>query len=225
MAQYSPTYIAELQRKHNLIYWKLYDRSKKLLIDSQESTTPLERSIEALQNTLENCTGDVVYLELYGDVPKKRTDGGPMPKTYEMFVRLDNSHAGAGRGAPAPGGQMFDQILALHNQIAEMRIEAVKKEMEAQIAGPPAPSVWEELVKQCTPYIPKLLDRMDKPQQVSAPPTPSRSGSAPSTNQLETISAKFEKVDPDYLNTLAKMAEYLEKNPGVLPNIKAIVGA
>lgn len=225
MAQYSPTYIAELQRKHNLIYWKLYDRSKKLLIDSQESPTQLERSIESLQDTLDNCTGDVVYLELYGDVPKKRTDGGPMPKTYEMFVRLDNSHAGAGRGAPAPGGQMFDQILALHAQIAEMRIEAVKKDMEAQIAGPPAPSIGEKLAEALLPHVPKILGMFEKPQQVGSPPSAARSGSAPSTNQLQTISAKFEKVDPDYLNTLAKMAEYLEKNPGVLPNIKAIVGA
>lgn len=228
MAQFSPNYVAELQRKHDLKYWKVYDRTKKFFIDSQETDVPLEASINNLQNTLDACTGDVVYLILYGDVPKTRREGGAMPKSYEMLVRLDNAASGAIRGVTGtvPGGPTFADVLALHNQIAEMRIAAVKAEMEAQISGPPEPGITEKFVEALMPMVPKIIGMFEnKTNQVSGPPAPARSGAAPATNQLETISAKFEKVDPDYLNTLAKMAEYLEKNPGVLPNIKAIVGA
>ena len=44
-------------------------------------------------------------------------------------------------------------------------------------------------------------------------------------NNLEETLQKFAQVDPNYQETLKKMADYLQKNPGVLPNIKSIIGA
>jgi len=44
-------------------------------------------------------------------------------------------------------------------------------------------------------------------------------------NDMKNTFEKFSQVDPDYKNTLAKMADYLEKNPGVLSQIKLIINA
>ena len=45
------------------------------------------------------------------------------------------------------------------------------------------------------------------------------------SNDMKQTFDKFANVDPDYKNTLAKMADYLETNPSVLQQIKLIIGA
>ena len=58
---------------------------------------------------------------------------------------------------------------------------------------------------------------MNKPKAAISGPAPDQ--------DLAAAFQKFESVDPDYKNTIVKMAEYLTKNPAVLPQIKAIIGA
>lgn len=223
MAQFSPAYIADLQRKHRLIYWKVYDRSKKLLIDSQETEVSLEESITYLQDTLENCTGDVCLVILYGDVPKKRQDGGTMPKTYEMFVRLEGAGYVGRATTPAQGAPTFSELLKLHEKIAEMKLEAQKRELEAQLAGNADSSPVNRLVSHLIEgnHLTSILSMLTTKPQAPAVAAPAASG----TDPLAAAMKKLAGIDPDYINTLVKMADYLEKNPVVLPQIKTIIGA
>jgi hypothetical protein len=224
MAQFSPAYIEELQRKHKLKYWKVYDRSKKLLIDSQEQLeASLDESIIWLQDTLRNCTGDTVLVILYDDQPKHRTDGGKMPKSYEMYVRLENAGHASRAAVPATGAPTFSELLHLHQVIADMKLEAQRKEMEAQLEAPAESSPVDKLITHLIEgnHLTSILSMITAKPQAPAVAAPAASG----TDPLAAAIKKLSGIDPDYINTLVKMADYLEKNPVVLPQIKTIIGA
>jgi hypothetical protein len=49
-------------------------------------------------------------------------------------------------------------------------------------------------------------------------------GAPASTNMNETLKT-FAEVDPNYEQTLSKMANYIKENPSILNQIKAVIGA
>jgi hypothetical protein len=63
MAFVSPEYVKQTQLKHQLVYWKITDKTKKTVIDRNNASS-LNNSIEELQQAL-NITGDYVVVFLY----------------------------------------------------------------------------------------------------------------------------------------------------------------
>jgi hypothetical protein len=95
-------------------------------------------------------------------------------------------------------------------------MEKLKMEMESQNQD----SVWSRLGEKLIQNeslvlaLTGLISKLSAPKQIASPQQ------AP-TDFEETIS-RLSQVDPDYKNTLAKMTSYLEKNPGVIDQIKPI---
>ncbi len=69
----------------------------------------------------------------------------------------------------------------------------------------------ETLVAALTGLIMNLgAPKVAQPARVEAP------------SDIDETLSRLSQVDPDYKNTLAKMTSYLEKNPGVIDQIKPI---
>ena len=67
MLHVTPDYVRDLQLKHNLVFWKICDKTKKAVINRNQ-TNNLSASIDELQNAL-NIAGDYVVVTLYNQEP------------------------------------------------------------------------------------------------------------------------------------------------------------
>jgi hypothetical protein len=218
MAQVSPQHCTDLQVKHNLPYWRIMDKSKKLVIDRNQSNV-LDESIEELKNTLAACMGDSVYVTLYEFKPEKMGEAGSKGKSFDCIVKLNDPYLNTSSRQNIAGAPTFNDLLALHSKIQLLEIEKIKSQYE-EINGSKQSSV-DKLINKLleTDIITLLLSSNMKPANNTG------AINAPANNDLEKALVKLEIIDPNYKNTLIKMAEYLHNNPGVLPQIKAIIGA
>ena len=89
MAFVSPEYVKQTQLKHQLIYWKITDKTKKTVIDRNNASS-LQNSIEELQQAL-NITGDYVVVFFYNEEPAKTTAGSTKSKTFEINLKLNDT--------------------------------------------------------------------------------------------------------------------------------------
>jgi hypothetical protein len=95
-------------------------------------------------------------------------------------------------------------------------MEKLKMEMESQNQD----SVWTRLGEKLIQNeslvlaLTGLISKFSAPKQIASPQQ------APT--DIDDTLTRLSQVDPDYKNTLAKMTSYLEKNPGVIDQIKPI---
>jgi hypothetical protein len=122
----------------------------------------------------------------------------------------------------APGIQEY---LALHDKIRQVELEKMRMELESNQADSPWMRLGEKLLQNdalvmaITGAISKFAAGKQQPQRIAQSQTTTAPGEISET--LERLA----KVDPDYLDTLEKMTSYLEKNPGVIDQIKPIFNA
>jgi hypothetical protein len=221
MAFVSPEYVKNMQLQHSCPYWKVTDRTKKLVINRNESSV-LNTSIDQLQETLSNCQGDYVCVTLYTVKPEKTETDTKRGQMFDLMVKLNDPFVNVPQKGIS-GAPTFSDLLALHSKIQQYEIEKIKSQYEA--ASEQKETAFDRLINKLVEgdnvntLISVLLAKMNKPAKQTA------AISAPADDSLATAFTKMEAVDPDYKNTLVKMAEYLHKNPAVLPQIKAIIGA
>ena len=222
MAQVSPQYCSDLQNKHNLPYWRVMDKAKKLVINRNQSTN-LDLSIEELQNTLEACIGDAVYVTLYEFKPEKMAEAGAKGKSFDLIVKINDPYVNTGSKNNVAGAPTFTDLLNLHSKIQAYEIEKIKTQYEAanEIKESAVDRLLNKLLEgeQINTLVSILMSKVMKPANNTG------AINAPANNDLEKAFIKLEAVDPNYKHTLIKMAEYLHTNPAVLPQIKAIIGA
>lgn len=223
MAQVSPQYCSDMQIKHNLAYWRVMDKSKKLVINRNSNSSNLEASIQDLADCLEACIGDCVYVTLYEYKPEKITETTSKGKSFDLMVKINDPYVNTGSRSNISGAPSFTDLLNLHSKIQSYEIEKIKNQYEA--ANESKESAVDRLInkllegEQINTLVSILMSKVMKPA------TNTGAINAPANNELEKAFTKLEAVDPDYKHTLIKMAEYLHSNPGVLPQIKAIIGA
>lgn len=221
MAFVSPEYVKSMQLQHNCPYWRVTDRTKKLVINRNESAV-LNTSIDQLQETLNNCSGDYVFVTLYTVKPEKAETDTKRGQSFDLMVKLDDPFVNTPQKGAVAGAPTFSDLLALHSKIQQYEIEKIKSQYEAasEIKETAFDKLINKLVEgdQLNTLISILMTKINKPKAAI-------SGPAPADQELAQAFQKFESVDPDYKNTIVKMAEYLTKNPAVLPQIKAIIGA
>jgi hypothetical protein len=210
---------AKLQRQQNAIYWKVTDKSKKLTINRNDELKPIENSIELLRETLKDCIGDYVNVTLYTEKPTQLEKGSIKGKIFELLVQLEsNNHYKQPQQHAGINAPNFDSILDLHKKVMELEYEKKLAEAtEEKTRVKPIDKLIEKLTQGDT------INTLIMAFMQKATKQPEAIGAIP--NDMETTFEKFQKVDPNYKNTLAKMADYLEKNPGVLSQIKLIIGA
>lgn len=226
MAFVSPEYVKQMQLQHNAPHWRVTDRTKKLVINRNESAT-LNTSIDQLQETLTNCVGDYVCVTLYTIKPEHLETGSKRGLTFDLMVKLNdpyingNNKSGSGSSGSGPS---FQDMLNLHARIQQYEIDKIKAEYEYNTDK--KESAIDKLIGKLADsdalntLITILMTKVNKPKNVISSPD-----QISGTSNLNQTISKLQSIDPDVENTLAAMANYLEKNPSVLPQIKSIIGA
>jgi hypothetical protein len=209
----SPEYVKQMQIQHNAPFWRLTDRTKKLVINRNESSV-LNTSIDQLADALNACNGDYVCVTLYTIRPEQLESGSKRGQQFELMVKLNDPYVNAKSPSQTQiNGPSWADMMAMHDKINQMQIERIKLE-------------YENVEKEST--LEKLLNHPKLDLFITALMTPKKQHqeniSGPKDQINETLN-KLSSIDPDYENTLAKMAEYLKQNPSVLPQIKTIIGA
>lgn len=221
MAYVTPEYVRNLQKTHDCKYWRVYDSGGKVLINKCDSDIGISASCEMLQDTIENCIGESVNVRLFTNKPTKSEEGAPRENGLSLRVKLPNSPSNTIGRLPAQAynsnSPSLQDYISLHDKIRQVEMEKLKMEMEAEQADSPWTRLGEKLLQNetlvaaLTGLIMNLgAPKVNQPAQVAAP-----------SDLNETLS-RLSQVDPDYKNTLAKMTSYLEKNPGVIDQIKPI---
>lgn len=215
MAQITPQYAESLQKKHGFKFWKVYDRSRKE-IDNNTRDISVNESAQLLQETLNNVTGDTCYITFLADETKK---GGKQPERLDVSIKLHDGVVNPVKNSV--NGIPISDFLSLQEKFFETKLELER----ARISEPPEAklSAMDKIVNHLVEgnHIPTLISALSNIGKKPAPPV--EEINAP--DDLAETLRKFSKVDPTYTETLKKMADYLEKNPAVLPQIKTIIGA
>lgn len=221
MAYVTPEYVRNLQKTHDCKYWRVYDSGGKVLINKCDSDIGISASCEMLQDTIENCIGESVNVRLFTNKPTKSEEGAPRENGLSLRVKLPNSPSNTIGRLPAQtynsNSPSLQDYISLHDKIRQVEMEKLKMEMEAEQADSPWTRLGEKLLQNetlvaaLTGLIMNLgAPKVNQPAQVAAP------------SDLDETLSRLSQVDPDYKNTLAKMTSYLEKNPGVIDQIKPI---
>lgn len=220
MAYVSPEYVKSTQLKHNLVFWKITDKTKKTVIDRNNSTS-LNNSIDELQNAL-NITGDYVVVFLYSDEPEKTTAGSTRGKMLELTVKLNDPYVNKNAGI---GGIGLDYIIAAANDKAALQLEIEKLKLQQ---NEPKPNTIKEIIVSNPEILQgivqfgkiaggKLIDMMSKTN------TPGINA-APINAELQEVLNKFEKIDPDYFAVLKRLSNLISGEPVMYWNFKQGLG-
>jgi hypothetical protein len=220
MAYVSPEYVKATQLKHNLVFWKITDKTKKTVIDRNNATS-LNNSIDELQNAL-NITGDYVVVFLYSDEPEKTTAGSTRGKMLELTVKLNDPYVNKNAGI---GGIGLEYIIAAANDKAALQLEIEKLKLQQ---NEPKPNTIKEIIVSNPEILQgivqfgkiaggKLIDMMSKTN------TPGINA-APINAELQEVLNKFEKIDPDYFAVLKRLSNLISGEPVMYWNFKQGLG-
>ena len=220
MAYVSPDYVKQTQLKHNLIYWKITDRTKKTVIDRNNATS-LNNSVEELQQAL-NITGDYVVVFLYSEEPEKTTAGSTRGKILELTVKLNDPYVNKGAGI---GGIGLDYIINAANDRAALQLEIEKLKMQQNEVKPNTikeiivsnPEILQGIVQFGKIAGGKLIDMMSKTN------TPGINA-APINAELQQVINKFAAIDPDYFEVLKRLSNLITGEPVMYWNFKQGLG-
>jgi len=220
MAYVSPDYVKQTQLKHNLIYWKITDRTKKTVIDRNNANS-LNNSVEELQQAL-NITGDYVVVFLYSEEPEKTTAGSTRGKILELTVKLNDPYVNKGTGI---GGLSLDYVINAANDRAALQLEIEKLKMHQNEVKPNTikeiivsnPEILQGIVQFGKIAGGKLIDMMSKTNTLGI-------NAAPINAELQEVLNKFKNVDPDYFQVLKRLSNLISGEPVMYWNFKQGLG-
>jgi hypothetical protein len=220
MAYVSPEYVKNTQLKHNLIYWKITDRTKKTVIDRNNANS-LTNSVEELQQAL-NITGDYVVVFMYSEEPEKTTAGSTRGKILELTVKLNDPYVNKGAGI---GGVGLDYIINAANDRAALQLEIEKLKMQQNEVKPNTikeiivsnPEILQGIMQFGKIAGGKLIDMMSKTN------TPGINA-APINAELNEVLSKFQNIDPDYFVVLKRLSNLITGEPVMYWNFKNGLG-
>ena len=223
MAIVRPEYIADLQRTQDLRYWRIYDSTGKTELNRLTQDIGLDASIDMLQKDLDNLSGDFVIVKLYANTPEKFKAGQTAETPLTRKVSLNGPyigrphHNGPHYNTGAPDWQfllaMLDKQKSLELEMLEMKLKQEQSTTDKLL----------ELVKQ-PQFITSVFGFLgNKKQAISQPPqiqqAPDHSLGSDENKLINTLE-RFSKLDPDYIETLHKMADKCESDPNILPMLK-----
>jgi len=220
MAYVSPEYVKQTQLKHNLIYWKITDRTKKTVIDRNNANS-LTNSVEELQQAL-NITGDYVVVFMYSEEPEKTTAGSTRGKQLELTVKLNDPYVNKNAGI---GGISLDYVINAANDRAALQLEIEKLKMQQNEVKPNTikeiivsnPEILQGIMQFGKIAGGKLIDMMSKTN------TPGINA-APINAELQEVLNKFQNVDADYFAVLKRLSNLINGEPVMYWNFKQGLG-
>jgi hypothetical protein len=212
--------VKQTQLKHNLIHWKITDRTKKTVIDRNNATS-INNSIDELQQAL-NITGDYVVVFLYSEEPEKTTAGSTRGKILELTVKLNDPYVNKGAGI---GGIGLDYIINAANDRAALQLEIEKLKMQQNEVKPNTikeiivsnPEILQGIMQFGKIAGGKLIDMMSKTN------TPGINA-APINSELQQVIDKFAAIDPNYFEVLKRLSNLITGEPVMYWNFKQGLG-
>jgi hypothetical protein len=226
MATVKPEYIADLQRSQDLKFWRILDSSGKLELNRCLQDIGLESSIDMLQKDLENTSGDFVVVKLYSNKPERKENGGVSETAIVRKVSLSPmiGKASSNSYGASPG---FEFMFTIMDRQKQIELQMMQKQqdlqmelLEMKLSDNKQSNILEQLL--AAPAIQSLLankflggSAVAKAPKISGSPTESNS------DRLAGVLDKFAALDPDYINTLEKMAAAVEENPTILTALKS----
>lgn len=220
MAFVTPEYVRSLQETHEAKFWKVYDSSGKILINKLDQDLGMSKSTSMLQDTLENCQADYVTVRLFTIAPSKTTAGAAHDVGLTLKVRLDSMQTQKPTSYGIGMAPSIQDYLALTDKIRQVELEKMRMELQQEQQDSPWMRLGEKLL-QNDALVMAITGAISKFASGKTP-APKIAASPQSTSNIDETLQRLSMVDPDYINTLSKMTEYLEKNPGVIDQIKPI---
>ena len=178
--------------------------------------------MQDLQDAIEHCYGEFVIVKLYSKVPERRSEGATAENGLQLRIRLN----GFGLGSPSRNGATSSptwmDMVAMQDRIRNAEMEKLRMELEAKEQSPWA-RIAERLLENDS-LVTALAGIVLKAAAPSAPQQTPQINAAQTepTKDLDETLQRLSKVDPDYQTTLSKMVSYMERNPGVINQIKPI---
>jgi hypothetical protein len=222
MAIVKPEYIAHLQKSQDLKFWRILDSSGKLELNRCLQDIGLDSSIDMLQKDLENTSGDFVVVKLYNNKPERKENGAvsetAIVRKVSLSPMIGKSHSNS-YGA-SPGYEMIYGLMK-ESRNSEMQYLTKLQELQMEILEMKMNDNKQDNILVQLLSNPLILGKIlgngsapAKAAKISGPSTEVDS------DRLAGVLDKFASLDPDYINTLEKMAAAVEQNPNILPALK-----
>jgi len=228
MAIVKPEYIADLQKSQDLKFWRILDSSGKLELNRCLQDIGLDASIDMLQKDLENTSGDFVVVKLYSQKPTYKETGTVQETAIVRKVSL-SPMIGKAHSNSYGSSSNVDMIYMLmkeqrqsDNQYRDRLQELEMKILEMNIENNKQDSVITQIIN-ALPIIQSFMGGKNQLTGSTSNKAAKISGNDPETDstRLAGVLDKFASLDPDYINTLEKMAAAVEENPNILPALKS----
>jgi len=223
MTHVTPDYVKAMQLKHKAAFWKISDKTKKTVINRNQNDN-LNYSIDELQEAL-NITGDYVIVTLYTSEPKEIKQGDQRTQSFELMVKLNDNYQYNNKGM---SGAPIDLLLKMNDEkhAANLEIEKLKNLREST-----PQKHWIAEMAQNNPELvtgvisfgkmaaTKIFDMM----------TPAKANigiNGPDTinPQIKEVLKKFEDIDPNYLDVLKRMANFVTADKDMYFDFKKKLG-
>lgn len=212
-----PEHIAKLQREQDLRYWRVYDSSGKILMNQLIRDIGLEESIEALQEDLENTYEGFVVVRLYISKPTSRKEGDTYDPPLTRKVKLDRIQVNS--TPVVSSGKDQEAFYNLKLEFEKMKWEREHEEKNKLTLLEQLFNLAEEkpnAIPVIVNGIGSVFNMIGNKPKISAP------AKAPegSSDKLKNTLNKLATADPEYQETLDKLADLAISDPTLLPMIK-----
>lgn len=215
MSNVKKAFLVNQVKERKWICWRVYQQDGKTLISMQnEPDISPEDSSQLLADQLNNTVGHVVVItscEPFEEGLKYMKAG----KHFTSRVNCSDGDNLSSNQRNTVNGIPIEQYLGSVQEITNLKMELLKKEMESN-SNSPALRIAEKLVDNenfingITNFLTASL--MPKGKPISGP--------------VPTLSAsleEFKKIDPDAEETLAGLINYIKKNPEQFQQFKNLV--
>ncbi len=224
-----PKLIFDKMKQDGIPFWTVFDSDKKTIIDEidQEEVDPGE-SLDKLQDLIYSLDG-LVYVVLRTTSKRVRSAGGDLKGTFQYSLRLGNSSSISGvgdRGHSSMGNPLKEMMLLMEQRHqAEMKALEARltlndqiKELQRQIKEKNTPDATDKLLEQVAGMLMNsgnmkttaLAGPGDEPVKA----TENQISREEAKVKLTTAIQRLYKVDPTFHETLTKLADMAEGNPG-----------
>jgi len=214
----TPDYIATLQKQQDLKFWRIYDSTGKVEMNRMLEEMDLDRSIELLQEDLSNTYEGFVIVRLYSKKPISRKEGDSYDAPITRKVKLGKLNTpsyNTGYTGPDNSKEIFDLRLKLERMLWEKEHEtkASSNNLEKFI------NLIEEkphVINTVISGIGSLINMNRRKPKIAAPVKATEGNPDKFTVTLNRLAG----ADPDYMDTLDKLADLAESDPAFVPMLK-----
>lgn len=223
MTHVTPDYVKGMQLKHNTPYWKITDKTKKTVINRNQNEN-LNFSIDELQDALK-ISGDYVIVFLYTHEPKSTKPGDERGQSFELMVKLDdNYNYQSNKGI---NGAPIDLLLKMNDDKHALNLE-IEKLKNARESEPQ--KHWLAEIAQNNPELVSGVISFGKIAagkifDIMTPKTNTGINGPDTINpQIKEVLKKFEDIDPNYLDVLKRMANFVTADKDMYFDFKKKLG-